>query len=292
MCRKLIYLISFVLVFGPILTNTTNAADLSLVGWWKFDEGSGNIANDSSSKGNNGTIYNTTSGLGPGSSVWVTDPDFGTVLSFNGDNSTGAYVSAGTIPPMSLTNDFTWAFWAKQDGDGTGNDDVIIGNRYGGTASPLQFIKFTPTKFEFYNNGLDGIDYDDIPGGVWIHHAIVKDGTSFTYYRNGVSSGTNTIARTVDPNPFFMGGDANGERWRGWLRDVRIYNRALSPAEIKQLGPPPQLKAWNPTPPDGAINKANKTSLRWSAGETAVGHDVYFGTSQTAVTNATLDSHE
>ena len=48
MCRRLIYLISFVLLLSFTLTGTTKA---ELVGWWKFDEGSGNTAMDFSGNG-------------------------------------------------------------------------------------------------------------------------------------------------------------------------------------------------------------------------------------------------
>ncbi len=53
MCRRLIYLISFVLLLSVALTGTTKA---ELVGWWRFDEGSGTVANDSSGNGNDGTF--------------------------------------------------------------------------------------------------------------------------------------------------------------------------------------------------------------------------------------------
>ncbi|MCH8121327.1 MAG: hypothetical protein IIC00_16575, partial [Planctomycetes bacterium] len=56
MSKKLIYLTSFVLVLGLALTSIVEAADPSLVGWWKFDDGSGTIAKDSSGNGNDGTL--------------------------------------------------------------------------------------------------------------------------------------------------------------------------------------------------------------------------------------------
>ena len=43
MHTKLIYLICLILMLGIALTSTASA---ELVGWWKFDEGSGTIAND------------------------------------------------------------------------------------------------------------------------------------------------------------------------------------------------------------------------------------------------------
>ena len=48
MCKKLIYLMSFVLVLGLALPSVVEAADPDLVGWWKLNDASGTIAIDSS----------------------------------------------------------------------------------------------------------------------------------------------------------------------------------------------------------------------------------------------------
>ena len=55
MRRRLIYLISFVLVLSIV-----GNASAELVGYWKFDEGSGNAAYDSSGAGNDGAINGAT----------------------------------------------------------------------------------------------------------------------------------------------------------------------------------------------------------------------------------------
>jgi len=251
MCMKLSFAarwgLSIVLVCGAVV----EAADPSLLGWWRLNEGSGSTAADSSGRGTDGVVSNLGGGLGPNGSAWAYDSDVGNILTFNGNDTTGAYVAAGRIPALGLTTAFTWAFWARQDGDGAGVNKVILGNRYGGTASPLQFIKFTPTNFEYYNAGSSMfINYVDIPAGVWLHHAVVKNGTTLTYYRNGVPSGTSTVTAAMDSNPLYMGGDAAGERWRGSMCEVRIYERALSTVEIRDLAAVP-IPA-TPNPPDGA----------------------------------------
>jgi hypothetical protein len=223
------------------ITGPQDVIDPNLIGWWKLEEGSGTTVQDSSGHDKHGTIYNSNGGLGLDGAVWVSDPERGTVLSFDGNDATGAYVDAGTIPAMDLASGFTWTFWAKQDvAQSTavpgGGNDVMLGNRFGGTETPLQFVKFTPTKFEYFNDfDLMAIDYQDLPGGKWVHHAAVKKGATLTYYRDGVQAGTRTLTKTMDENPFFMGGVAGGERWRGWLSDVRIYDRDLSAAEIRAL---------------------------------------------------------
>ena len=271
--------------------------DPNLVGWWKLDEGYGATTIDWSGYGNQGVITNLDQGLGENGSVWFDDPDRGMVLSFNGNDTTGAFVTAGGVPEMTLTNDFTWAFWAKQHEDQStdtaiGGNNLILGNRYSYTGSdPLEFIKFTPAKFEFYNNDPDylmTIDYEDIPGGVWIFHTGVKKGTTLTYYRNGVEAGTSTITKTIQANPFYMAGEpAGGGRWEGWLSDVRIYDKALTLDEIQQVMRGDPLLAWNPSPANGSTpNIRQAANLSWSPGDKASQHDVYFGIDRDAVANA------
>ncbi|UCG49957.1 MAG: LamG domain-containing protein, partial [Phycisphaerales bacterium] len=272
-------------------------SDPNLIGWWKLDEGYGAVPVDWSGYGNHGIITNPKGGLGEGGSVWDTDPERGIVLSFNGNNSTGGYVSAGGIPAMTLVNDFTWSFWTKQHPNqgtaipGEGNN-LILGNRYSFTGSdPLEFVKFTPGRFEFYNNDPDylmTVDYEDIPAGMWIHHAGVKDGTTLTYYRNGIESGSSTITKTIQANPFYMAGEpAGGGRWQGWLSDVRIYDKALTVDEIKQVMRGDPLLAWNPNPSNGSTQDIGfATPLRWSPGDSVSQHAVYFGTDRDAVDSA------
>ena len=57
----------------------------------------------------------------------------------------------------------TWAFWANSQEviGGTQQNAIMIGNRYNGAGTdyaPRQFVKFTPTKFEWHAeaNGNEG----------------------------------------------------------------------------------------------------------------------------------------
>ncbi len=212
--------------------------------------------NDSSGNGIHGTIHNAdTGGLGDGGSVWVDDSERGTVISFNG-TADGAHVRAGEIPQMTLTNDFTWAFWAKQDADNTTPNDIIFGNRKDENAVdfvPRQFIKFTPTKFEWHmnDNGEDNLEYDDIPADVWLHHVVVKTADQLTYYRNGIEHSSGTFTQPLDvPQPLFFGGDnegLEGENWNGLMSDVCIYDRALSDGEVLYLAGFRENLALNPS---------------------------------------------
>jgi hypothetical protein len=298
MFKKLVLLVSVVLVLDLVIISGAGAQP-DLIGWWKLDDGSGDIAVDSSSSGNDGTIaYADSGGLGPGGSVWFTDPDRGTVFSSNGNDSTGCVIETDLIlPAIGLDTDFTWTFWAYQDPVQATNNDTILGNRNGGTATPLQFCKFTPTRFEFYNddgNYEQGINYNSIPGGEWIHHTVVKDGADLTYYRNGEEVMTNTVTKTMDPNPFYMGGDAQpAEIWQGRLSDVRLYTKALSVAEV--LGVMQGVGglwpyASKPDPADGAFYMDVWATISWRPGPFAVSHDVYMGDNFDDVNNGTGDT--
>jgi hypothetical protein len=241
--RDLSYCVLLFLVFIAVaMQGSISHADL--IGWWKLNDGSGATATDSSPSGTTGQITNfDTGGLGDAGSVWVDDATRGTVISFNGE-VTGAYVRVGSIPQMTLDNDFTWAFWANQDAGNTTPNDIIFGNRYDEAAAdfvPRQFIKFTPTQFEFHmnGNGDDNVDYDDIEPDVWIQHTVVKSGSELTYYRDGNQTATGTITQPLDfPQPLYLGGDNSGdagENWRGMLSDVRIYDNALSAQDVRDL---------------------------------------------------------
>lgn len=230
------------LIAGVLLFSSSSQADL--LGFWEFEEGSGIVATDSSGQGNDGAINNPNNGLGEGGSVWVMDEIRGSVISFDG-TADGAFVFIGadTIPVLSFDVDFTWAFWTRQT-EGKTENNIIVGNRMSVDAvdfTPRQFIKCTPTKFEYHTegNGNDNLDYADIPDNAWVHHVVVKKGTLLTYYRNGVAGVTHTVTQELyDAQPLFFGGDnegAEGEKWQGYLDNVRIYNEALSAQAVADL---------------------------------------------------------
>ena len=289
MCKKqLVVLALCAFVVGLMVGPAAQAGDPTLIAWWKLDDGVGTVALDSSDYGNHGTVMNPNAGLGSGGSAWVDDPDRGMVISFNGADGSGACVTTDVIvPALTMDSGFTWTFWAKQPAAQETNNDLILGNRYGGTASPVQFCKFTPTRFENYNDDgsyVNGINYTSIPADVWIHHAVVKDGAELTYYRDGVVMMTNTMTKTNDPNPFYMGADGFSgvqENWQGYLSDVRLYTRALTAKEVLDVmagkGPTSEF-ATEPVPEHEAIDIPRDVVLSWKAGEFAATHDVYFGT--------------
>jgi len=97
MSKKLIYLLSFILVLSIV-----GSASADLVAHLSFDESSGNVAHDTSGNGNDGTLN--------GDPQWVAGLISG-ALDFDGD---GDYVEI----PRIVQDDFTLAAWIKTDTPG------------------------------------------------------------------------------------------------------------------------------------------------------------------------------
>ena len=194
-----------------------------ILGLWQLDETSGTVAPNSVPRGTEGVLVN-----GP---VWTTDSERGQVLVFDGSND---YVEAGAIPALSRYEDFTWTFWARSEQPP--DSRVVLGNRFG-VAGDNAWIKFTPSKFEYKGPSHFNVDYTDMSQNVWIHHAVVKEGSTLTYYRDGVQQGASVSAPTdiVASLPFFFGGDAAGERWKGRIDDVAIFNDPLEQEQIQAI---------------------------------------------------------
>ncbi len=210
--------------------NITGAGE-GLYGYWPMEETSGTNVPNVAPGGTNGTIFNGV--------TWVNDATRGKVLNFDGVDG---YVRAGSIPQPTTSNNFTWSFWVNSTQ--TSNTNVVLGNRYSPTNgvdfSPREFVKFTCASFEFHRQASgEDIDYVDFPLNVWTHHAVVKQGTSMTYYRNGVAMGTpNPRTITVglnNPQPFYFGGDQVNENWGGRMDDVATWTKALPASSIAGL---------------------------------------------------------
>lgn len=238
-----------------------------LLSYWPLDETSGVIAANAVAGGPDGQLVS--------SPQWFNDATRGRVLSFNGAN---AHVNAGTIPQIALATDFTWAFWAYDQGGV--NNNVILGNRFSATGqenSPREFIKFTTNRFEFHRNGVaENIEYANIPLNTWIHHAVVKAGAQLTYYRDGAEAGSRTITQGLNnPQPLYFGGDQSDENWGGRLDDPAVWSKALPASSIAGLADGSYSPFSAPTVDGGASGNLN-TELTLGSNAFYFRHDFNF----------------
>jgi hypothetical protein len=200
-----------------------------LIGQWKFDEGSGTAAADSSNQGNNGTITN---------GAWV-NGKHGSALSLNGSNS---QVLVGN--PAGPTGAVTIAAWIYKN---TNTAWTSILDRYGSESLDCLALGFDNTsgkKLMFIWNATSADSWankvtgnSDIPTGQWVHVAASSNGSTVTFYVNGVPDGTASSGAPCTTGNMYIGVNyaGNDEYFNGKIDDLHLYNRALSAAEIQGL---------------------------------------------------------
>ncbi len=259
MCRKLIYLVFSVLVLS-IAGNT----EAELVGHWKFDEGSGAVAHDSSGNGNDGTFQSDPQWVGG---------RLGVALEFDGDD----WVNFGNPPKLVITGPITITCWV--------NPAVLGGERgFVGLDGGYAF-KAHGTGVRFTTPGIldHGSTNITLQVGTWQHVAATfQPGQSagLVFYLNGVETERMTSsAMNAGAGPFRVANNQWSETYTGLIDDVRVYNHILTGSEILAAmeGGKGYPYALSPNPADGALHADTWVSLSWKAGDFAVSHDVYLG---------------
>ena len=188
---------------------------LVLTGWWPLNDGQGTRVRNLGTGAADGVLANElTGGLGPNGESWVTDPDYGMVASFAGEGAGSSWIGTGTAEepwmiPADLLNTGKFTMSCRVKVERTGNNDIVIGNRYkadGTDFAPLQFQKLTTSNYEWYNNGGQFIDIANLPQSVWAHHTVIKDGGAIFYYLDGNLVGMRNVTLQLLDMPFYIGG--------------------------------------------------------------------------------------
>jgi len=275
MCKKLVYVASSVFCLIIILTNTASA---DLVGWWRFDEGSGITINDSSGNDHHGTVQ--------GTPEWGDGPEgFGGALDFS--QTQGAY--CGVFDPTGGTGTFTLTLWCLWDGTQSIQHFCTKSNGWGATTAMFQIeVKGGHSdaarvdRLHLAYQGAPQAVLNLVPHNEWVHLALVFDGTHATGYLNGVDD-VGPQPTGIGPNvdaPIIIGAShaAEGRTFQGFLDDVRIFDEALPAGQIQAImqgGGSTYPFSYGPDPADGDLLADTWTNLSWRSGDFAVSHDVY-----------------
>ncbi|MGD1047645.1 MAG: LamG-like jellyroll fold domain-containing protein [Candidatus Krumholzibacteriaceae bacterium] len=198
------------------------------VALWHFNENSGTTTGDATANGNVGTLMR-----GP---TWTTGR-FGSALSFNGstDPLSNNYVLVNAASSLDITGDLTLEAWIKPAA--LTYYHLIVAKRDAGASCDYQMsISATGEVLAFYD-GVTEYRSNLVPTvGQWNYAAVVHSAGTLTFYLNGQ---TQTMAgpANLTPNswPVQIGSRSLGnvpEAFNGTIDEVRITNRALSPAEI------------------------------------------------------------
>ncbi|GAH94153.1 unnamed protein product, partial [marine sediment metagenome] len=135
----------------------------------------------------------------------------------------------------------------------------------------------------------DNLAGSSVTAGDWHHLAVVYANGSKRLYLDGFLDAQTTASMNGDNTGKLWIGGASGvtEYLQGKIDDARVYSKALTQAEIwEAMRGDPRL-AWGPMPANSSTpNLKETTPLRWSPGENASQHDVYFGNDRDAVADA------
>lgn len=224
---------TFLLVIAcvTLLPLTTHAATIheaagnGLVGYWNFNEGTSTIAHDTSGKGNNGTRS------GSNLPSW-TSGKFGNGLNFTGSSS---YVSLGTAGIPTGNSLYTISAWIKAPAMGTYG---IVGWGTWATTNATNALRLNANGVYNYWWSNDLFCSITTLGDNRWHFILAKfDGTTRSIYIDGTfcSSDTPGSSHNAVATDVNIGRTNTSEYFPGAIDEVRIYNRALSQAEITGL---------------------------------------------------------
>ncbi len=254
--------------------------DPNLIGWWSFEEGQGTVALDRSGYGNHATLV--------GDPQWVPGYD-GLALDFDGQDDhldTGKLPSQLGVDGNSPRAVALWAYTRSFNGGGLyemgGN-----GIREGFSLRTQE----TEGRWQARYGGIDANFYSAESLNEWVHLAhVYHESRAETYVDAYHPEHRQLVLHTTDEIPFRIG-ICDGATFDGLLDDVRVYDRAMNREEVQRVMYGSPLLAAEPQPADGeATDIARASVLSWSAGAVAVGHDVYFGTDETQVADATPET--
>ncbi|HEX4104287.1 MAG TPA: LamG-like jellyroll fold domain-containing protein [Candidatus Paceibacterota bacterium] len=205
-----------------------------LIGYWGMNEGSGSSTADASGNGETGSWHGTAAGTG--STYYVA----GKVGAYAGyfDGSTD-YVSMPNVAAFNLTTGVTMMAWVKLAAQST--DEKVISKR---PSYVLAIYSNNVPETEIF---IGGTSYDTrsvsggtaLSNGTWYQITGTFDGTTLKTYVNGVLDRQLAVSGTMDVSSTAVDigktADSSGNYFNGAVDDARIYNRALSAAEIQAI---------------------------------------------------------
>lgn len=229
-------------IYNATTTNARKwmlAQTLGLEGWWSLDASSGTLSVDSATTKNARLINGPT---------WTTGKVAGG-LSFDGIND---WVRGPVRPYASVTGNFAMVFWANPTASATLPTESTTGTsgrsgqryaifpEYGGTYA----ANHAAAGVSVGNNGIMVMEHTDsyLPALLvhptnlsgWTHIAVVYTNNRASLYVNGSLVKTGLQSTKIVHPSSNLGGSSFGW-YQGGLDDVRIFNRSITPGEIKWL---------------------------------------------------------
>jgi fibronectin type 3 domain-containing protein len=253
---------------SPQATAAISSSVPGLVAAYGLDETSGTAASDKA-----GTNTGAVSGA-----TWVPGGRYGGALSFDGVND---WVTIPDANALDLTTAMTLEAWVRPSALVADWTSVVFKEQSGNYAYAL--YANTGTSRPSANAVTGGTDHDirgtaALPLNAWTHLAATYDGANLRLYVGGVLVGTQVATGSIvtSTGVLHLGGNLVwGEWFQGLIDEVRIYNRALTQAEVQSdmnlsIGTPDTIA---PSAPGtlGASGTIGTASLSWGAATDDVG---------------------
>jgi hypothetical protein len=197
-----------------------------LVGYWSLNEGTGSSTLDQSGNGDNGTLYNSPSWVlgkvGPYALAFATSPQ--------------SYVSLGSNALFALPS-FSVAFW-----ENSLNGSVIFADGYNVASCGSSNQGWAIKAFSFVScNSTTGttVSFSAPSTGLWHYITLTYTNNTVNIFVDGalLQSGSDATLSYQTAPILSIGSQTNGpyNGVAGSLDDIRLYNRALSYAEVMAL---------------------------------------------------------
>ncbi len=261
--------------YRATFTTGGGGGDPALVAAYSFDDGAGTTLADRTGKGHTGTLSGAT---------WSAAGRYGGALSFDGVND---WVTVADANDLDLTTGMTLQAWVRP----TASNDwrtAIMKERPSGLAYTLYSAGLTqPSGYVHAGGDSSAQGPTALPVNTWSHLAVTYDNATIRLYVNGtqVATRAQTGAMTVSASVLRLGGNGVwGEYFAGLMDDVRVYNRALTAAEIAaDRDTPVSGDSVAPSAPTGlvAVGGLGTASLTWTAATDNIavtGYDVHRST--------------
>lgn len=209
------------ITYNPAPTLGRPSNNLGLVGYWSFDEATSTVVTDFSGNGNTGTLT--------GGPAWVSGKRNGG-LSFS---SAGQYVS-GTVPASDTT--YTVSAWIRYQG-AVPISAIKVAVAFGSGSVPTIWMGYAADGSVSVSNSSVDLKSSTVNSSrEWQHVAASVTGGTLTGYVNGISIGSTAIGSRSSTD-LIVGDYINPQSFafNGIIDEVRVYNRALSQAEVAAL---------------------------------------------------------
>ncbi len=256
--KKLIIIIILIIILIPQITlsavtgkkdvTNLNIVKQGLIGYWTFDGKNTTRGRMDDSSGSNNHL-NT---FGIATSTFYFPGKIGQGLNFDGVDD---YMKTGSAINFGGTKIITVCYWSKWN-TFANNDDLLmeLTSNYNNNDGTFIIDPNHSTQLKIAVGIQDSVttskyrseSFDRPSAGIWHHYCIVFDnstnGGDITPYIDGVEQATTVYNNTKDQSTafktdtlYFMSRAGSSLFGAGNLDDVRIYSRALSVTEIKQI---------------------------------------------------------